>query len=71
MVDASIRGTYGITRDLSLRMGLELIHMWDGLNRANTVPGAANPNFGTTGPVPTTSQDATLVGFQFGIEWRR
>jgi len=73
LVDLGIETSYSITRDISLRMGAELLYIWTGLNRANTLPFGQNPNTATSGAggrVAISDQSATLVGFTFGLEWR-
>ncbi len=65
--------SYVITRDLALRAGVQVLYMWDGVNRANTLTTTINPNsaFGFGGPGGTFSDSLLTAGFNLGIEWRR
>lgn len=74
IVNLGMDATYGITRDISLRMGAQLMHSWDGIYRVNTLPAAANPNtafFGNPGLITMTKENLTLAGLSIGIEWNR
>lgn len=74
LVDLGFDMTYGITRDISLRMGAQVMHSWDGIHRVNTLPAAANPNtafFGNPGLINMTKENLSLAGFSVGIEWNR
>ena len=72
---ADLRGdlSYALTRDLAFRLGAQILYVWDGVNRANTLPAIFNPNsaFGPGGPNGITTESFITAGFNFGIEWRR
>ncbi len=70
--------SYEVTRDLSLRVGAQVLYMWDGMVRANMLPNgtiAANPNSiraNGFGPLNIDGrQDVLIYGLTFGCEWRR
>jgi hypothetical protein len=65
--------SYLMTRDISFRLTTQMLYIWDGVNRANTLPSIFNPNssFGPPGLNGVTSEDFVTAGFGFGIEWRR
>lgn len=74
VLDLGVTSTYEITRDISLRMGAEVIYVWDGLTRVNTLPARMNPNLALDSagfPIAVTQENMTLAGFSLGIEWRR
>lgn len=71
---ASVR--YSMTRDISIRAGVELNYAWQGVARVDTRTQALNPYFSPAGGlagVPRTVNDEDLIaaGFSFGIDWRR
>ena len=65
--------SYAITRDLALRGGVEVLYMWDGVARANTLTTALNPNssLGAGGFPGLYSESMMTAGFSFGVEWKR
>jgi hypothetical protein len=65
--------SYAITRDLALRLGGQILYIWDGVNRANTLPSIFNPNsvVGPGGVVGIFDESFVTAGFNFGIEWKR
>ena len=74
----NLRGeiAYSISRDLALRTGLQLLYFVDGVNRADTVATAQNPNSTvstTTGTGITGVNDEAFsaLGVTFGVEWKR
>jgi hypothetical protein len=65
--------SYAITRDLALRAGVQMLYLWEGVNRANTLTTTLNPNsaFGFGGPGGTFDESFITAGFNVGVEWRR
>jgi hypothetical protein len=65
--------SYALTRDLAFRLGTQILYVWDGVNRANTLPAIFNSNSaaGPGGPNGIFSEDFISAGFAFGIEWKR
>ncbi len=65
--------SYAITRDLALRGGAEVLYMWDGIARANTLTTTLNPNssLGAGGFPGLYSESMMTAGFSFGVEWKR
>mgnify|MGYP003334682750 FL=1 len=70
--------SYEVTRDISLRVGGQVMYMWDGMTRANMLPNgtiSANPNSVRGpgfGPLSIDGrQDVLVYGLTFGAEWRR
>lgn len=73
-LDLGIDAAYHLTRDIALRAGVQALHMWDGVVRADTRPTGLNPfsAFGLGEQVTgIRNQSLTTVGFTFGLEWRR
>lgn len=73
LIDLRADLSYAITRDLALRLGAQVLYLWDGVNRANTLPTPFNPNsvFGPGGPTDITTESFVQAGFTFGIDWKR
>ncbi len=75
VLDLEFDVAYYITRDISLKLGLQSIYIWDGVARANTGTTSLNPNsaFGGVGLGPKGIFDDSVfsAGFIFGLEWRR
>lgn len=74
VVDGSFELSYLITRDIGIRFGAHVIHMWDGMARTDNLTTALNPNsiFGLGGGrVGVYDEDSTAAGFSLGVEWRR
>ncbi len=76
MLDLQLDLAYNLTRDISLRGGLQLNYLWNGIARANTAPTNLNPNsiYTTVGTAGAgLNQDVSFItaGFLFGVEWRR
>lgn len=65
--------SYDLTRDLAFRLGVQLLYVWDGVNRANTLATPFNPNStaGPGGPTGIFTESFTAAGFTFGVEWKR
>ena len=65
--------SYALTRDLAFRTGAQLLYLWDGVNRANTLTTTLNPNsaFGIVGANGVYSESMVSAGFNFGVEWKR
>ena len=76
-LDLQFELSYNISRDISLRGGLQALWAFDGVARANTLTSSINPNsaFGINGPDGPGSglfdQDYIAAGFLFGFEWKR
>ena len=85
-LDLQFESSYNISRDISLRGGLQLLWAFDGVARANTLTTNSNPNSdfgpngtgGLGGPVDFSgaggglnSEDYVAAGFIFGFEWKR
>ncbi len=73
MLDLQFEVAYNISRDITLRTGVQAMWIFDGIARANTAPTSVNPNsFFGTGSGAGLSEDSYLAaGFLFGFEWRR
>lgn len=73
-IDLEFDIAYNVTRDITLKTGVQLNYLWDGIQRANTETPINNPNsFNGTGGVATIGEDSRFIaaGFVFGFEWRR
>ena len=74
-LDLQIDFAYRISRDFSIRTSMQIMYMWEGVNRANTTSTALNPNSvlgaGFAGQLGAQGQSFTSAGFGFGVEWRR
>lgn len=73
-LDLQFEAAYNISRDISLRLGLQTLYAFDGVARANTLPSNLNSNsvFGPGGPGAGLFDESYLAaGFIFGFEWRR
>lgn len=65
---------YNISRDISLKFGIQTIWAWSGIARANTLTTNFNPNsvFGAGGGQTGFFDEGHLsAGFLFGAQWRR
>ena len=67
---------YSVSRDIALRTGFQLIYLVDGVNRADTVTTALNPNSQLSiapgaGIAGVNDENFSSVGFTFGVEWKR
>lgn len=73
MLDLQFELAYNISRDITLRTGVQAMWIFDGIARANTQPTSLNPNsFFGTGTGAGLSEDSFIAaGFLFGFEWRR
>jgi len=77
VLDLQFEMAYNISRDISLRLGVQTLYAFDGVARANTLLDALNPNsaFGPAGPEGpgsgVNSQSYLAAGFIFGFEWQR
>lgn len=73
-LDLGFDASYSLTRDIALRAGVQCLHVWDGVVRADTRTTALNP-FSAFGVGETVTeirdQSLTAVGFTFGLEWNR
>ena len=63
--------SYLLTRDVSLRGGVQLEYMWEGIARADIRTLANNPNGNPQGPIGVNTEDFVAAGFSFGIDWKR
>lgn len=73
-LDLGLDAAFHVTRDIALRAGVQALHMWDGVVRADTRTTGLNPwsAFGFGEPVTgIRNQSLTTIGFTFGLEWRR
>ncbi len=74
-VDLQLEFAYRLSRDFSIRTSMQVMYIWEGVNRANTSTTALNPNsvlgVGSIGQLGPASQTFTSAGFGFGVEWRR
>ncbi|MFT5300791.1 MAG: hypothetical protein ACI87E_000291 [Mariniblastus sp.] len=74
IIDGQLEVAYNISRDISLRTGLQVTYAWNGIARANTLTTNINPNsiFGAGGGPTGLFDDSHLsAGFLFGVEWKR
>lgn len=73
LLDLQFELAYNISRDITLRTGIQANWIFDGIARANTQPTSLNPNsFFGTGTGAGLSEDSFIAaGFLFGFEWRR
>ncbi len=72
-IDLQFDITFNVTRDISLKTGVQTIYLWNGINRANTLTTGLNPNSIITGFGADSTNDNRYLaaGFIFGFEWRR
>ena len=75
LLDLQFEVAYNTSRDITLRTGVQLNWIFDGIARVNTQPTGFNPNsfFGTgTGAGLAGNDDGFIAaGFLSGFEWRR
>lgn len=74
VLDLQFEMAYNISRDISLRSGVQALMAFDGVARANTLPFGLNPNstFGPGGPGGGLNNESYIAaGFIFGLEWKR
>ena len=74
VLDLQFEMAYNISRDISLRAGVQTLYAFDGVARANTLLDSLNPNsvFGPGGPgADINSESYIAAGFIFGFEWQR
>ena len=65
---------FNVTRDITLKTGVQTLYLWNGINRANTLTTGLNPNSIISGGIGATETNGTrfiAAGFIFGFEWRR
>ncbi len=65
---------FNVTRDITLKTGVQAMYLWTGVNRANTLTTNLNPNSLLSGGIGATETNDTrflAAGFIFGFEWRR
>lgn len=72
-LDTRLELAYAVTRDIGLRLGVQLHYLWDGVARSDNTTTAINPNsaIGLGGQAGVFSESTTIAGFNFGVEWRR
>ncbi len=65
--------SYALTRDIAFRLGAQVLYVWDGVNRANTLPAIFNNNSanGPGGAFGISPESFVSAGFNFGLEWKR
>ena len=75
IIDGLAEAAYNVTRDITLKIGVQGIYSWNGVLRANT---AATPlNSASAGSFAgiqnfiADDENYVAAGFTFGIEWRR
>jgi hypothetical protein len=76
MLDLQLEMAYNLSRDISLKGGVQLNYLWNGINRANIATTTLNPNsafsaVGIDGRGIAEDQDFITAGFIFGMEWRK
>ena len=73
VIDGQFEMAYNISRDISLRVGVQASYMWEGIARVNieTTSLNGNSNLGSGPAFQPFDEDFTAAGFLFGIEWRR
>ncbi len=74
ILDGQFEVAYNVSRDISLRTGVQVVYAWNGIARANTETTNLNPNsvFGAGGAPTGLFDDSHLsAGFLFGVEWKR
>lgn len=74
VLDLQFEMAYNISRDISLRLGVQTLFAFDGVARANTLLDSLNPNsvFGPGGPGAGIHNESYIAsGFIFGFEWNR
>jgi len=74
--DCGAEISYMITRDISMRFGMELHWSWQGVARVDTRQMDLNPysDVNLTGapiPISVNTDDVLVAGFSFGIDWNR
>jgi hypothetical protein len=73
-IDLQFDIAFSVTRDITLKTGVQTMYLWDGINRVNTLTTGLNPNSILSGGVGATSTNDNryiAAGFVFGFEWRR
>jgi len=73
-LDIEFDMAFNVTRDITLKTGVQAMYLWTGINRANTLTTGLNPNSILSGGVGATETNDTrfmAAGFIFGFEWRR
>ena len=75
-LDSQFEFAYNLSRDFSLRTGVQLSYLWTGVARSNNLPTPINPNSSLGPGAEIDSQgifDTRFVaaGFTFGVEWKR
>jgi hypothetical protein len=70
-LDLGVQLSYAITRDVSIRGGLQLQYIWEGIARADIRTLPVNPNAAPPFPVGTNTEDFIVAGFTFGVDWKR
>lgn len=73
VIDGQFEMAYNVSRDISLRVGVQAAYMWEGLARVNIETTTLNGNsiLGTGTAFQPVDESMTAAGFLFGIEWRR
>lgn len=73
VIDGQFEMAYNVSRDLSLKLGVQASYMWNGIARINaeTTNLNGNSNFGIGPAFQPFDENFTAAGFIFGVEWRR
>ena len=73
-LDLEYNIAFNVTRDITLKTGVQFNYLWTGITRANAETTINNPNsFTQNGGLATLGEDNDFIaaGFVFGFEWRR
>ena len=73
IIDGSFDMAYHISRDLSLKLGVNGVYSWNGIAKVNTETITLNglSDIGTGTVFLPLDENLVAVGFRFGVEWRR
>ena len=73
VIDGGLDAAYHISRDLSLKLGVNGVYSWSGIARINTETANVNGLSATgTGTIfRPLDENLVAIGFRFGVEWRR
>ena len=74
-LDLEFDMAFNVTRDITLRTGVQFNYLWNGITRVNAATAVNNPNSffenGGLAAVSDDDEDFIAAGFVFGFEWRR
>ena len=73
IIDGTFDAAYHISRDLSLKLGVNGVYSWNGIAKVNTETLTVNglSDVGTGTVFLPVDENLVAVGFRFGVEWRR